>query len=149
VATWWEYLVGFVILVHGLGHLTGVGVAFARASASPTDQLGIFSRVIRYQSPLGKGWAVIWLAAAGCLVAAAIGLMNGQSWWRVPALVGVFASLTAILPWWELWNPTRPEQDCPLLWPLTIARWWNTVAPVARAGLVLDFILLAALVLLG
>jgi hypothetical protein len=147
VAIGWEYLVGFVILAHGLAHLIGVGVALTRASASPTDQLGIFSRVIRYQSPLGKGWFIVWLAAGGFLVAATIGLMTGQPWWRLLTLVGVAVSLMAIVPWWELWNPEPSGDGCPLLWPLTIARLWNTVAPAARVGLLLDFVLLAALML--
>jgi hypothetical protein len=81
-------------------------------------------------------------------MAGAIGLMTGQLWWRLLVLVGVSVSLVAIVPWWELWNPAAAWEECFLLWPLTIARLWNTVAPVARAGLQLGFILPAALVLL-
>ena len=61
--------------------------------------------------------------------------------------MGVCISLVAIVPWWELWK-LAAEDECPPLWSLTIARLWKAVAPVARAGLLLDLILLALLGLL-
>ena len=145
MVTWWEYLVGFVILIHGLSHLVGAGIAFTAGDTTSSEQLGLFARLIRYQSPLGKAWVVFWLAASGLLLAAAVSLMTGQSWWSGLAMFGALASLVAIVPWWELWNPAHPEPDTPLMWPAVIARWWKSVAPGTRAGLLLDVIILVVL----
>jgi hypothetical protein len=42
VTMWWEGLVSFVILMHGLGHLVGIGTTFSKAGVY-ADWLGIFS----------------------------------------------------------------------------------------------------------
>jgi hypothetical protein len=118
---WTKMLIGVVIVLHGLGHLAGVAAAFAKGGAGFTDKPWILPGKVSYRGPVGKAWALIWLAAAGLLVAAGIGLMLGAAWWPTLASVGAIVSLVAIVP------------------------WWNTVVPGARAGALLDVALLVAL----
>ena len=118
---WWKYLIGVVILMHGLGHFAGVGAAFAKGGSGFSIRPWIFSRGVLYSGPVGKLWTVVWLAAVALLAAGAIGLMLGRAWWPPLAVAGAAVSLLAIVP------------------------WWNTVVPGAKAGALLDVAILVAL----
>jgi hypothetical protein len=144
--TWEQILFGPLLLIHGLVHLIVMGAALAAGSLASSGTLGSLARVARHESPLGKAWPVVWLAAGGSLLAGAIGLIGGQAWWRTIVVVGISCSLAAILPWWEILNPAPDHSGEPILLPLLLVRLWKATAPGTRLALLLDFLLLLVLI---
>jgi len=57
------------------------------------------------QSTVGKAFGVSWLIATVGFFAAAFGLMTGRSWWSTIAVIASFASLSAVIPWWNSITP--------------------------------------------
>jgi len=143
--TWEQILLGPLFLIHGLVHLVVMGTALAAGSVGSNDALGSLARVVRHGNMLGKAWPVAWLAAGGSLLAAAVGLIGGQAWWQAMAVVGVFCSFVAILPWWEIMSPTPDHSGEPILFPWILTRFWKATAPGTRLALLLNFLLLLVL----
>lgn len=118
---WWKYLIAAVVIMHGLGHLAGVGAAFTPSRSGFADKPWIFSRGVTVAGAAGKVFSLVWLAAVILLVASGIGLIAGQPWCTTAAIAGAIFSLVAIVPWWQ------------------------AVVPGARAGALLDVVILVAL----
>jgi hypothetical protein len=57
------------------------------------------------QSAVGQAFGMLWLIATVGFFAAAFGLMTGQSWWSTIAVIASFASLLAVIPWWNSITP--------------------------------------------
>ncbi len=95
----WKYVVAFLLVMHGLAHVTGVAGAFASGAQGFEDKAWIFSRGVTAQGAVGKAWSVLWLVALAALVAAGVGLLMGQAWWRALAMAAAAVSLAAIVPW--------------------------------------------------
>ena len=99
----WRFVIGIVIVLHGLVHLLYFGQSRRRFELRPgmawPDGSWAFSKL------LGVG-ASRWLASICCLLATAgfvaggAGILLGQAWWR-PVVVGtaVFSSLLFALFW--------------------------------------------------
>ena len=71
---WWKYLIGVVILMHGVGHLAGVGAALVKGGSGFSTRPWIFSGGVLYSGPVDKLWTVVWLAAVAVLEAGAVNL---------------------------------------------------------------------------
>jgi hypothetical protein len=84
-----KYLLFFLITVHGLIHLMGFAKAFQLANF---DQL---------QVPISQPVGVLWLVAAGLLLASAVMLFVLPAWWWVPALGGLVLSQSVIATSWS------------------------------------------------
>ena len=117
----WRYVVGVVLIGHGLANMAGVMAPWTKSALGFSDRPWIFSRGITLHTTVGRLFSLVWLLSTIGLVAGGVGLLTGQTWWRTAALIGALASLVAIVP------------------------WWRTVPPGARAAAAVDFILYAFL----
>ncbi len=77
-----RYVVGGFLIVHGLGHSGGYWM-FVKSWISPAF----------VDSPLKWLFIVVWLAALIGFMAAGIGLVQQQSWWRTLAVASASVSL--------------------------------------------------------
>ncbi len=95
----WVFLIAWTM--HGLGHVSGVLAAFVgeKASGFAVSRPWILPGDVLVSGLVGKGWALIWLAAGALIVASSYGLLTGAEWWRTVALWGAVLSLVAIVPW--------------------------------------------------
>jgi hypothetical protein len=117
-----KYLLAFLLVMHGLAHVTGLVGAFSSGEQAFADQPWIFSQGVTAQGPVGKAWALLWLLAALGLAGSGVGLALGWSDWPTLAVVAAVLSLVAILP------------------------WVRVVPPGAWAGALLDLVLVVALI---
>jgi uncharacterized membrane protein YphA (DoxX/SURF4 family) len=109
------------LILHGIGHLSGIAGAWSSASSGFSARPWIFSQGIVLQSPVGRAWSLLWLVAGLGLVAAGLGLLFGQPWWPALAVAGAVVSLVAMVP------------------------WWNAIPAGAKAGIVFDLVILVVL----
>jgi hypothetical protein len=116
-----KYVLAFLLVMHGLAHVTGLVGAFSSGEQAFADAPWIFSQGITAQGPVGKAWALLWLLAALGLAGAGLGLALGWRGWPTLAVVAAALSLVAILP------------------------WLRVVPPGAWAGASLDLLIVAAL----
>ena len=93
------YLVVFLLIIHGLAHMTGVVGFWASVSRAFGDQVWIFSQGASARSLVGRAWGLLWLVAGIGLIATGLGLLFGQAWWPSLAVGAAIVSLLAIVPW--------------------------------------------------
>lgn len=77
-----------LLALHGLIHLLGPAKAFGWANVS------------QLRAPISPGAGLLWLVAAGLLVAGAVGFRLRAPWWWYPALPGVLLSQGLIATTW-------------------------------------------------
>jgi hypothetical protein len=116
-----KYLFAFLLVMHGLAHVTGLVGAFSSGEQAFEDKPWIFSQGVTARGPVGKAWALIWLLAALGLAGSGLGLALGWSGWPTLALAAAVLSLAAIVP------------------------WLRVVPPGAWAGALLDLLIVVAL----
>ena len=116
-----KYLLAFLLVMHGLAHVTGLVGAFSSGEQAFEDKPWIFSQGVTARGPVGKAWALLWLLAALGLAGAGLGLALGWSGWPTLAVVAAVLSLVAIVP------------------------WLRVVPPGAWAGALLDLLIVVAL----
>ena len=116
-----KYLLAFLVVMHGLAHVTGLVGAFSSGERAFEDRPWIFSPGVTARGLVGKAWALVWLLAAFGLVGSGLGLALGWSGWPTLAVVAAVLSLVAIVP------------------------WLRVVPPGAWAGALLNLLILAAL----
>ena len=78
-----------LLALHGLIHLMGPAKAYAWADVCT-----------QLRAPISPAAGLLWLLAAGLLVAAAVALMLGAPWWWYPALPGVVLSQALVVTAW-------------------------------------------------
>jgi hypothetical protein len=79
-----------VLVGHGLIHLLGVAKGFGLAETSPLKQ------------PISTSGGVVWLVAAGLVLAAAVLIATGATpWWWAVAILGAAISQVAITSSWS------------------------------------------------
>lgn len=117
----WKYLFAFLLIMHGLAHVTGPIGFWTSGPQSFAEKAWLFSKGITPHSAVGWAWGLVWLIAVVGLVGAGLGLLFGQEWWRTLALAAAAVSLVAIIP------------------------WVRVVPPGAYAGACFDLVILAAL----
>lgn len=89
------------LIGHGLAHISGFIASWTNNDAGYGRRPWIFSSGVGLQSPLGRLFGLLWLAAAAALVAAGVGLAVEAAWWQTLAVVGALLSLVVILTWWN------------------------------------------------
>ncbi len=117
----WRYLLALPFLVHGAAHVSGFLASWTVLEVGFSGSAWILSPNVSYRSVIGRGFGVLWLAAALGHLAAGLGLILGQDWWVSAALGGSLVSLMVIVP------------------------WWNTVPPGARLGAAFDLLVILVL----
>lgn len=88
-----------MLVMHGIGHITGFLTAWTKIQMGFSDRPWIFSKSVVMRSTIGKVFGVIWLVAMICFLIAAFGLFTGQAYWMNFAVVAAICSLLVILPW--------------------------------------------------
>jgi hypothetical protein len=116
-----KYLVAFVLIMHGLAHVTGFLGFWTSGLRAFGDQAWLFSKNITARSAVGKTFGLLWLVALVGLVGAGLGLLFDQAWWPSLAVAAAVVSLVAILP------------------------WVRVIPPGAWAGALLDLLIIVAL----
>lgn len=100
-----RYLIVFLLVAHGLAHVTGLLGAFGSGEQAFQDRSWIFSQDVTARSPVGRAWALLWLVALVGLAGAGLGLLFRQDWWSSLAVAGAVVSLVAIVPWLRVVPP--------------------------------------------
>lgn len=91
-----KWLLVFISSVHGLIHLlgffneTGIQKTEGFTGATLINLSGITHAVLSYA----------WLIPVMLFLTAAIGIINGATWWKVVALIGIVISQALIVIWW-------------------------------------------------
>lgn len=94
----WLFIIAWGM--HGIGHIAGVTTAiWPKSGGFNLERPWILPGNVLVTGPVGKVWAVFWLAALILIVASAVGLFIGADWWRQLAVFGAVASLVAMVPW--------------------------------------------------
>lgn len=97
-------IVALVLLGHGIGHIMGFLAAWTSIPMGFTDRPWLLGDAA-IDSGLGRAFGVIWLVALAGFVAAGVGLLAGQDWWKAAAVAAAVVSLVVILPWWNTVTP--------------------------------------------
>ena len=96
-----QYLAAFVILGHGLGHLTGPLASFGVKISGTSDKPWLLPGGYKMTSTIGKAWSAFWIASLVMFVLSGLGAFMGETWWREWAIMGAVASIVAMAPWWN------------------------------------------------
>lgn len=96
-----KVFLALAVILHGLANLSGAFAPFTQSAQGFSDQAWIFSGGVTFRGVGGRLFAVVWALSSLFLVGAGVGLLIGQSWWWLAAIVGSACSLAAILPWWQ------------------------------------------------
>ncbi|HSR30280.1 MAG TPA: hypothetical protein VLY63_06920 [Anaerolineae bacterium] len=100
-----KYLLAFLLVMHGLAHVTGLIGFWTSASQAFPDQAWVFSKGVSAHSIVGRVWGLLWLVAGLGLAGSGLGLFLGQAWWSILAAAAAVVSLVAILPWLRVVPP--------------------------------------------
>ncbi len=95
------YLIAIPLIAHGLAHLSGVFAPWVNSLQGFGSEPWLFGGAVTIGSGIGRGYSLVWLAAAGCLGLSGAMLLMRQGAWSTLAIVGAGLSLLAILPWWN------------------------------------------------
>ena len=95
----WKYLFAFLLVMHGLAHVTGPLGFWTSSTQAFAEKPWLFSKGVTPQSVAGWASGLLWAVAVLALVGAGLGLLFGRNWWPTLALVGAAVSLVAIVPW--------------------------------------------------
>lgn len=117
----WRILIGTVIAAHGVGHLFFLVPTLGLAQWGLTGRSSLLNGHIPELAVKVVGGA-LWLVVIAGFVAAGIGVLSQQEWWRAVAIGSAVVSL------------------------LGLALFWQPVQPVYSAGL-MDIAILVALLL--
>jgi len=119
----WKYLFVFLLIMHGLAHMTGPLGLWSSGPQAFAEKAWLSSRGVTPHSAVGWAFGLLWLVAVPAFVGAGLGLLFGQEWWPTLALAAAAVSLVAIVP------------------------WVRVVPPGAWAGACFDLVILEALLL--
>jgi hypothetical protein len=100
-----KFLAAFLLIMHGLAHVTGPIGLWGSGRQAFADRPWIFSTGVTARSLVGRLWGCLWLLAAFALLGAGLGLLFDQAWWPLLAVVGAGISLVAIGPWLKVVPP--------------------------------------------
>lgn len=97
----WRIVFISALAIHGLAHFSGFLAAWTSRDAGFSRKPWIFSDALELNRGAGRYFGLVWLFASVAFVAAAAGVLTGQSWWTDLATVASIASLVVIVPWWN------------------------------------------------
>lgn len=96
-----RWVIGIFFVLHGIGHSMGFLAAWTRVEVGFSDAPWILPGDVAVKSPVGAAWGVLWAVALVGWVAAGIGVLSRSDSWETLAIASAIASLAAILPWWR------------------------------------------------
>ncbi len=94
-----RWIVGIVLIAHGIGHSMGMLAAWTTVPSGLTPGHWLLSNDVTMESALGKAFGVLWLVALIAFIGAGLGVIFQQEWWQSLAVVSAVLSLVAIVPW--------------------------------------------------
>lgn len=96
------YLAAVVVFIHGLIHLMGFVAYWPLAEIAELPyKTALFGNRWQVGSGGMRLYSVLWLGTAVALVAAAVSLMIGRSWWFPVMAIAVIVSLLITVPDWS------------------------------------------------
>ena len=96
---WLKWIVGLVLIAHGIGHAMGFMAAWTTIPSGLTTGHWLFSGDITMGTGIGKAFGLLWLVALVAFVGSGLGLLFGMGWWQPLAIAASVISLVAIVPW--------------------------------------------------
>ena len=96
-----KYVILLALLMHGIGHVIGFLGAWTSVPVGTNANPWLLGGGVTLQSPLGKVFGLVWLAALVLFVAAVVGILTGQGWWPTVTVIAAVVSLVAIVPFWR------------------------------------------------
>jgi hypothetical protein len=111
----------FLLVMHGLAHVTGLLGHWTSGSGAFPDEPWLLSAGVTARGVVGRTFGLLWAVALVGLVGTGLGLVFKQAWWPQLAIAAAAVSLFAIVPWLKV------------------------VPPGAWAGALLDVLILVAL----
>jgi hypothetical protein len=123
-----------VLAAHGLGHALGWMPAWGLAAFDGVSSRSwVLTGVLGDGAARAVGGALFLLPMAG-FIAAAVGLLLGQPWWRQAALVSATLSLTATALYPQAFTPGATAGsvvvDVAVLYGLLVAGWGSEAATI-------------------
>ena len=92
-------LVVVFLVMHGIGHVIWFLAAWTLVRAGVGDGAWILPGKVTIQSPIGRIWGLLALAAMIVFLAAAVALLVDLPDWRAMTNLGVVLSFVAVVPW--------------------------------------------------
>lgn len=108
----WRYVIAGFLILHGIGHSGGYWM-FVRSWLSPELVSG----------PLKWVTIVVWLIAMVVFIAAGIGMLQQQAWWRTAALAAALVSLAISILYVQGPPFNAAAADLLILLALVFLRW--------------------------
>jgi hypothetical protein len=96
-----RWVVGIFFLMHGVGHSMGFLASWTAIDVGFSDEPWLLVGDEKVKGPIGRVWGVIWLVALAGWVSVGISVLSGATGWRTQAMSSAVVSLAAILPWWR------------------------------------------------
>ena len=101
-----HFIIALVLFGHGVAHVSGFIASVSKKDIGfHIEKPWIFSNNITLQSPLGKFFGILWLAATAGYVLAAIVLIASNDWWTTLLIPAATVSLLVIIPFWNTVPP--------------------------------------------
>jgi len=101
----WKYVLAITLIMHGLANLGGVVAPWTANLSGFTDAPWLFKGGITLRSLAGRASSLLWLFSTLLLIGAGVGLLLGESWWPMLAILGAAFSLGVIFLWWKAVPP--------------------------------------------
>jgi hypothetical protein len=100
-----KYLFAFLLIMHGLAHITGLLGHWTSGSGAFSDEPWLLSAGITARGAVGRAFGLLWAVALVALVGTGLALLFGQDWWPQFAIAAAAVSLVAIVPWVKVVPP--------------------------------------------
>jgi hypothetical protein len=91
----WRIILAIVIMVHGIGHVLFLASSLGIAQWAQTAQSWLLTGALG-DTPTRLVGSILWLAVVAGFMAAGIGLLGQQAWWRTLAAGSAGVSLLAL-----------------------------------------------------
>ena len=91
----WRIVIALVILVHGIGHVLFLAPCLGMTQWGQTAHSWLLTRTLG-DVPTRIIGSLLWLAVIAGFLAAGVGLLAGQAWWRPLAASAAGGSLLAL-----------------------------------------------------
>jgi hypothetical protein len=96
---WLKWIVGLVLIAHGIGHAMGFMAAWTTIPSGLTTGHWLFSGDVTMNTAVGKAFGLLWLVGLVAFVGSGLGVLIGAAWWQPLAIAASVISLLAIVPW--------------------------------------------------
>jgi len=108
----WQYLIAGFLIVHGIGHIGGPWF-FVKSWLSPELAQGVWKWL----------FTAVWFVAMIGFIAAGIGVLQHQAWWRTAAIAASVVSLVVSVLYIQGPPFNAAAADMVILIALLVAHW--------------------------